>query len=67
MEIEDCTVLRETERAILVRSEEFDEIEGEIDVWIPKSQIDDDSEVYKLKTEGTLIVTEWFAEQKGWL
>ena len=34
-------------------------------VWIPQSQIDDDSEVYKPGDEGTLVVSEWFATQKG--
>lgn len=33
--------------------------------WIPKSQIDDDSEVYEKDGEGTLVVTQWIAEQKG--
>lgn len=49
---------RETAHAILV------EIDGS-DHWIPKSQIDDDSEVYQAGTSGTLIVTEWLAIQKG--
>lgn len=34
-------------------------------MWIPKSQINDDSEVYAKDTEGTLIITEWIAAQKG--
>jgi hypothetical protein len=33
--------------------------------WIPQSQVHDDSDVYKLGTEGNLIVTLWWAEQKG--
>lgn len=37
------------------------------EVWIPQSQIDDDSEVYDdgENSEGTLIISEWIAEQKG--
>jgi hypothetical protein len=35
--------------------------------WVPKSQIDDDSEVYKANTEGVLIVSDWLAKQKGWV
>ena len=51
----------ETERAILVR------IEGE-KVWVPKSQIDDDSEVYSKESgAGLLIVSEWWAEKEGLL
>ena len=34
-------------------------------VWVPKSQIHDDSEVYKVGTSGTLIVSDWWAEQAG--
>lgn len=49
----------ETDKAILV------EIEGE-DFWVPKSQIDDDSEVFSQKSgTGTLIVSVWWAEKQG--
>ncbi len=34
------------------------------EVWIPKSQIDDDSEVYGEGHEGTLVVSEWIAKEK---
>lgn len=33
--------------------------------WIPKSQIDDDSEVWKPGQEGELIISAWFAEKEG--
>lgn len=58
-EIENAFCKHETEKAILVEAEDLD---GE--VWIPKSQIDDDSEVYGMdekKNSGTLIISEWFA------
>jgi hypothetical protein len=58
-EVEDVTVEQETAKAILVK---FDD--GKT-TWIPKSVIDDDSEVYKMGTSGTLIVKEWFAEKEG--
>lgn len=58
VQIQNVTVARETESALLVN------IEGE-EIWIPKSQIDDDSEVYKKDTSGTLVITEWIAKQKG--
>jgi len=61
-EISDAKAVRETDDALLVEADEFDEPQ-----WVPKSQIDDDSEVYKLGTDGTLIVSEWFAEKRGWL
>lgn len=63
-DVEDAVCIRESDsgKAILVRAPVFEEPE-----WIAKSQITEDSEVYKTGTSGTLIVTEWLAEQKGWL
>jgi hypothetical protein len=55
---EDVTCKAETEKALLCI------IDGE-EHWIPKGQVDDDSEVYKRGDQGTLIVTEWIAKQKG--
>lgn len=51
---------RETPKALLC------EIDGDT-YWIPKSQIHDDSEVYDAgeNSEGTLVITEWIATQKG--
>lgn len=56
--IPEVTSSRETDKAILV------EIEGE-EFWIPKSQIDDDSEVYEKNQHGELVVSAWLAKQKG--
>jgi hypothetical protein len=53
-------VKRETEKALLV------EIGGE-ELWIPKSQIHDDSEVYREGDTGKLVITEWIAREKGLL
>lgn len=33
--------------------------------WIPKNQIHEDSEVYGDGHEGTLIISEWIATEKG--
>lgn len=52
--------IRESDKALLVRVED----EG---LWIPKSQIHDDSEVWKEGQEVDFFVSEWFAEQKGWI
>lgn len=60
VEFEGAVVVRETGAAILVSG-----IEDGEDVWIPKSQIHPDSEVWKDGDEGTLIITRWIAEQKG--
>lgn len=68
-DIENARVVHETSRgmknegAILVTAPDF----GDEKVWIPKSQITEDSEVFEMGTEGTLSVTEYLAEQKGWL
>ena len=34
-------------------------------VWIPKSQIDDDSEVWEKGQDGTLVTSEWIALEKS--
>lgn len=33
--------------------------------WIPKKLVNDDSEVYKVGTDGDLIIPTWLAEEKG--
>ena len=55
--IPEVKVLRETEKALLVLTDEGEE------VWVPKSVVDEDSEVYQKDDEGTLIVQEWFAKK----
>ncbi len=57
---EDVMCKAETTKAILV------EIGGE-DFWIPQNQISDESEVWREGDEGTLIITDWLAMQKGLL
>ena len=63
-EIDDVTVVFETDKALRVEAPVFDEPQ-----WIPKSQIHDDSEVYDQgeNSEGTLIVKLWFAEKREWV
>lgn len=51
-------VIRATKAAILV------DVEGE-EYWIPQSQVDDDSEIWKQGDEGELVVSEWFAGRAG--
>jgi hypothetical protein len=55
----DAISVAETSSAILVRTEHGED-------WVPKSQIDDDSEVFEKDQEGKLIVSQWIATQKGW-
>lgn len=59
VEFEGCEAVAETDLAICVEGIQDD------DIWIPKSQVHDDSEVYKKGHEGTLVVMEWFAEKEG--
>jgi hypothetical protein len=56
--ISNVHVVRETDKALLCS------IEGE-EIWIPKSQIHDDSEVYEDGGEGDLVINEWLAIEKG--
>lgn len=63
--VDDASVVRVTENAILVSAEIFDK-----DEWIPRSQIDEDSEVCDDTDDacgpGRLVVPLWLAEKRGW-
>jgi len=40
------------------------------EVWIPISQLDDDTEIWEdseIGEEGKLVIPEWLATKKGWL
>lgn len=56
----DCRAIKESKsgEALLVA------VDGK-EVWIPQSQIDDDSEVFEVGNRGELVVSQWIAEQKG--
>jgi hypothetical protein len=58
----EANCIKERPQALLVV------IDGD-EYWIPKSQIHDNSEVYNAddNSEGTLVITEWIAKQKGLL
>lgn len=60
--VEDVVIERETHLAVLVR------IDGDDDpVWVPKSVIHDNSEIWKAGQEpGTLVVHAWWAHRQGW-
>ena len=58
------TLKAKTANAILVEDPDGEE------VWIPNSQIDDDSEIWGESDkgeEGKLVISEWLATKKGWL
>jgi hypothetical protein len=50
--------LTDSDKAIMVRIAHHN-------VWIPKTQIHDDSDVHKAGTEGKLIISTWIAQEKG--
>lgn len=60
-ELHDVHCKHATDKAILVEGGDLDDEE-----WIPLSQVSDESEVMDIDDEGTLIITLWLAEQKGW-
>lgn len=62
--VENAEALKESDsgKALLIEAPDFDEPQ-----WIPHSQIHEDSEVYKVGTDGNLLVSEWFAEKRGWV
>lgn len=64
-EIEDAKCVGSTNMALLIRADDF-----RTDVWIPKSVISDDSEVYGDTYDeagpGLLVVKGWYAEKQGW-
>ena len=56
---EDVRCTKATAKALLVS------IDGDPPIWIPLSQVNEDSEVFSEGDEGKLVVTRWIAEQKG--
>lgn len=59
---EGSRVLQERGKAVLC---DIPDLDGR--VWVPKSQITDESEVWEPDQEaGDLVVRKWFARQKGW-
>lgn len=57
----DVECIAETEQAILILTPDGEKI------WVPQSQVDDTSEVYEKGGTGTLVVSAWFAQKRGWL
>ena len=55
---DDAQCLSESPKALLVL------IAGR-EHWVPKSQIHDDSEVYKRGDRGKLVMSKWIATERG--
>ena len=62
VEIENVKVKGKTKKGIWVEMKAYEEK----DVFIPYSQIGDDSVVYKVGDTGTMLVSEWLAEKRDW-
>ena len=62
VEVEIDRVILETDRAIAITVEDDDD-----PIWIPKSQISEDSAVQGKGDKGTLIIPRWLADAKGLL
>ena len=58
--LEGCKAKHDSGKALLVTVPDLDD-----ELWIPHSQIEDDSEVYQKGDEGTLIITDWLAGKLG--
>ena len=58
-EVEDVVALAESEKAVLCR------LPDDRKVWVPKSQIDELSDVKERGDEGMLTVRWWWAEKAG--
>lgn len=56
----ECKAKRFTEKAILIVV-----VDTKEEVWVPRSQIHDDSEVFdEDNREGNLVVSSWFAAKE---
>ena len=70
-DVEDCEVIRETEKGLLIKSKDFEgnlEKVGKDELWIPRSQIcegGDITEESEVGDSGSLIITGWLAAEKG--
>ena len=53
--------IKNTGRALLVEFED----EDSDDLWIPLTQIHDDSDVYDEEHSGNVVVKAWWAEERG--
>lgn len=56
-EVPDVVIVRDTGKAFLCKLEEGAQI------WVPKSVVDESSEVSDVGDAGTLVVQSWFAKK----
>lgn len=58
IELEDATIEAETDLALLCNIDDKKH-------WIPKSVVQEDSEVLSEGDSGTIVLMRWFAEKEG--
>jgi hypothetical protein len=56
----EAIAISRNHKNLLIDCSDFDE-----PMWIPVKCIHDDSEVYRWRDKGTLIVQQWWAERNG--
>jgi len=59
--LKGATCIGQTEKAMKIRRSPDEE-----PVWMPKSQIHVSSQVHAEGDTGTLVCSQWIAQQKGW-
>ncbi len=65
MRFKNVRCLRESDKAIYVVIPAVPGGRAAWSGWIPQSQVHDDSEVWRERDHGELVVSRWIAEQKG--
>lgn len=69
-DLHEVVVERGTPRSLLITSPNLPqnpEMGNRREAWVPRSNVDDDSEVYEPGHKGTMLIAGWFAESKKWL
>lgn len=65
VEIEGVEVIYETEDGYTSHGALKCLFPGAEELWIPKSQVDDRSEVYKSGDKGVIMISTWIALKRG--
>lgn len=64
-EFTNVVALDETDKSVKCRIPGAGKKGEDAIAFVPKSQLSDESEVYKKGTEGTLVVSQWWATTAG--
>lgn len=61
--VDNVICVKETEKAICIKINDPKYMQT---MWLPKSQLHADSQVYEMDTAGTIIMSQWIYDQKNW-